>query len=67
MRAAAVETEQFRLECEARDWLRRGYTTPQRVDELMERVSAKRGGAAAERLREEMRRQWRLQHGQEGA
>lgn len=60
--AAAMET--YRIECEARDWLRKGYTTPARVDELLGRIARKRGAAAADRLREEMRRQWRLQHGQ---
>ena len=52
-----------RLECEARDWLRRGYVTPSAVDELMGRIAKLRGNAAAEALREEMRRQWRLQQG----
>jgi len=59
----ADQTEQRRLECEARDWLRRGYTTPARVEELMQRIVAKRGAAAADRLREEMRRQWQLPRG----
>jgi len=46
------------LECEARDWLRRGYTTTQRVAELQELITSKRGAAAARCLVEEMRRQW---------
>ena len=46
------------LEAEARDWLRRGYTNAQRVAELQELITSKRGKAAAERLLEEMRRQW---------
>lgn len=49
-----------RLECEARSWLRQGYTTPQLVDDLLARIAARRGQAAVEALREEMRRQWRL-------
>ncbi|AQZ95435.1 hypothetical protein ACFSB1_00345 [Halopseudomonas phragmitis] len=48
-----------RHECEARDWLRRGYTTPDRIDELKKLITSKRGSAAAEALIEEMRRQWR--------
>lgn len=55
--------EQHRLECEARDWLRRGYVSAAAVDELMERIAKVRGQAAADRLRVEMRRQWRLQQG----
>lgn len=45
-------------ECEARHWLRLGYTSAAMVDELREKITAKRGAAAAERLIEEMRRQW---------
>jgi tRNA U54 and U55 pseudouridine synthase Pus10 len=46
------------LECEARYWLRRGTTTPEKVAELEESLAKKRGAAAVERLVEEMRRQW---------
>lgn len=52
--------EDFRRQCEARHWLACGYQTPQRVDDLMTRIAAKRGQAAADELREEMRVQWRL-------
>lgn len=52
--------DKHRLECEARSWLRQGYTTPQMVDDLLARIAARRGQAAAKALREEMRRQWRL-------
>jgi hypothetical protein len=52
--------EKHRLECEARSWLRQGYTTPQLVDDLLARIATRRGQAAADALREEMRRQWRL-------
>jgi transposase-like protein len=45
-------------ECEARDWLRKGYTSPERIEVLTEWISKKRGKAAAERLVEEMRKQW---------
>jgi phenylacetate-coenzyme A ligase PaaK-like adenylate-forming protein len=46
-------------ECEARHWLRLGHTNEAMVDELREKITAKRGAAAAERLIEEMRRQWK--------
>lgn len=52
------EVEAFRLECEAREWLKRGYTTAAKVDELMASIAAKRGQEAANRLRGEMRKQW---------
>ncbi|MDH4585607.1 hypothetical protein E8F20_27550 [Pseudomonas sp. BN415] len=48
---------QHMLECEARYWLRRGNTTPEKITEL-EKSLARRGAAAVERLIEEMRRQW---------
>lgn len=56
-------TEDHRRECEARDWLRRGYTSAAAVDELMTRIAAKRGQSAANALRDEMRRQWTLRNG----
>ncbi|WP_321346536.1 hypothetical protein [Halopseudomonas oceani] len=55
---ADLPLKQLLLEAEARDWLRRGYTNAQRVAELQELITSKRGKAAAERLLEEMRRQW---------
>lgn len=61
----AVDTysEKFRRECEARTWLRQGYSTAASINELMVRIVAKRGQRAADELREEMRRQWRLMKG----
>lgn len=53
--------EAYRRECEARTWLRMGYNTPGRVDELMGRIAKHRGAEAANELRDEMRRQWLLQ------
>ena len=53
------EARQHMLECEARAWLRNGYDTPERIQELRLSISKKRGQASAERLVEEMRRQWR--------
>jgi len=51
--------EQHRRECEARNWLRRGYSDRASVDELRKRITEKRGSRAADELVEEMRRQWR--------
>lgn len=48
-----------RIECEAREWLRRCRYNPQRIEELLERIGKKRGKAGAEKLRLEMRRQWK--------
>ena len=50
---------QYMHECEARQWLRLGYTSEAMVDEQREKITAKRGAAAADRLIEEMRRQWK--------
>lgn len=52
-------SEQHRHECEAREWLRRGYTTQAKVKELQQRISKRRGADAATRLVEEMREQWK--------
>ena len=52
-------SDRFRHECEARHWLRQGYTTPKLVAELQARIAAKRGADAAEALVQEMRRQWK--------
>jgi hypothetical protein len=60
-------SEEWRAICEARDWLRKGYTTAARVDELMGRIAAERGTEAAEKLREEMRRQWKCRRDWLGA
>lgn len=50
--------EDHRRACEARHWLREGYSTPALVGELMERIAKKRGEGAAQELRLEMRAQW---------
>ncbi|KAF1719779.1 DUF7696 family protein [Pseudoxanthomonas wuyuanensis] len=54
-----TSTEAHRRACEARTWLREGYVTEAKVAELMQRISDKRGCAAANELREEMRLQWK--------
>lgn len=56
---AGSEFEKKRRECEARDWLRRGYTSNAKVNDLMERIASKRGRAAADELRQDMREQWK--------
>ena len=48
-------SEEFRRECEAREWLKRTNADPQRIRELLKRIEAKRGREAAERLRQDMR------------
>lgn len=50
--------EEFRQECEARSWIRQGYYSADRVDELMARIANHRGIDAANKLRAEMRKQW---------
>lgn len=62
----AVDTtsEEYRLACEARQWLEWGYTRRSEVDRLMERIAAQRGQAAAERLRHAMRDEWAKMKGE---
>lgn len=54
------DLERQRRICEARGWLRDGYTTRAKVDELMVRIARHRGEQLAGELREEMRRQWAI-------
>ncbi len=56
--ASMLAQELRRRECEARGWLRRGYTRKVKVEALMEKIAAQRGQAAAEALRQDMREQW---------
>jgi len=56
------EVERFRHEAEARDWIRRGYDTPEKIAELKFKITAKRGKQAADRLVDEMRRQWKRRY-----
>ena len=53
-----ADHEQHRRECEARYWLRRGYTTAGKISELGDLLRPKRGADGVEYLVEEMRRQW---------
>jgi DNA-binding GntR family transcriptional regulator len=48
-------SEQFRRECEAREWLRRTDSDPERIKDVLERIKSKRGKEAAEILRQDMR------------
>lgn len=48
----------WREECEAREWLKRGYTTKAKVEELMIRIMKIRGKDSAEKLRENMRAEY---------
>ncbi|WP_228729791.1 DUF7696 family protein [Xanthomonas euvesicatoria] len=54
-----AKVEGFRRACEARHWLRQGYTDAAKVQELRLRIATQRGYAAADLLVEEMREQWR--------
>ncbi|AOY64064.1 MULTISPECIES: DUF7696 family protein [Xanthomonas] len=54
-----ANVEGFRRACEARHWLRQGYTDAAKVQELRLRIAAQRGYAAADLLVVEMREQWR--------
>lgn len=54
-----LDPRQHMLECEARTWLRKGYSTPERIEELAELIGKKRGATAVERLVQEIRRQWK--------
>ena len=53
-------TEQHRMECEARAWLDKTGGIKAQVDDAMELVEKKRGKAAADQLRAEMRRQYQM-------
>lgn len=61
--SASNAVENFRRQCEARHWLAEGYGSADRIGELMERIAKRRGQAAAEALRDEMRVQWKLRQG----
>ena len=53
-------TRQHMLECEAREWLRRGHNDRAGIRILRNSIARRRGDAAADKLINEMRRQWRL-------
>ncbi|TXD43085.1 hypothetical protein TR80_009515 [Xanthomonas campestris] len=51
-------TEQQRRACEARHYLRQGYTDRASVTQLLARITQQLGVASATALHQEMRRQW---------
>ncbi|TAA45663.1 DUF7696 family protein [Pseudoxanthomonas winnipegensis] len=55
---AGSAVELRRRMCEARHYLRQGCTSGPRVQQLVETITARRGQAAAEQLRDDMRVQW---------
>jgi hypothetical protein len=56
--AGDTTSPRHRLECEARHWLRDGYSESSKVASLIARIGQRRGQAAASELLGEMRRQW---------
>lgn len=57
------DSEQFRHACECKFWLAETGGDPAKVADLMIRITAKRGKAAAERLRDGMREQYKIAKG----
>lgn len=55
----AIANVQQLLKAEARAWIGKGYSSPERIKELRETITKHRGAAAAEKLIQEMRRQYR--------
>ena len=53
------DSEDWRRETEAREWLLRTQGNPLRINQLLQRIAAKRGQAAADQLREDMRQAYR--------
>lgn len=53
-----IDNRQQLLEAEARTWIRKGYCSPERIQELSALISSKRGTQAADKLILEMRRQY---------
>ena len=51
-------SEEFRRQSEAREWMRRTQGDPVQIRALLERIERKRGKAAADLLREDMRKAW---------
>ena len=54
----AATCEQFRLECEAREWLRRCDWDTVRIRAKLVAIAARRGQAGADRLAAQMRIEW---------
>ena len=52
-------SDEWRRECEARFWVRKTKGDPAAVNALLKRIADKRGQAAADLLRQDMREAWR--------
>jgi len=52
-------SETWRRECEAREWLKRTRRDPARIKDVLKRIEQRRGKAAAEQLRLDMRAAWK--------
>lgn len=56
-----MDSQQHRLECEARYWLARGVDqSSSQLEAFKAKIKSKRGQAGLDTLLEEMRRQWRI-------
>jgi hypothetical protein len=55
---AGSAVQLHRRMCEARHYLRQGYTSGPKVHQLVESITVRRGQAAAEQLRDDMRIEW---------
>lgn len=53
-----IDPDQFRRECEAREWVRRLARDPARIKAMLLRIEKQRGKVAAELLRDDMRKEW---------
>lgn len=51
--------EDFRLECEAREWLQRLDRDPEKIKEKLKAIAKRRGQEAADALAEQMRKEWK--------
>lgn len=62
MATTNLTTEQHRAKCEARYWLKATGGKPAEVQALLVRIKKKRGKAAANRLIQDMRQQWKQEN-----
>ena len=62
-RSGGDESESWRLECEAREWLRRAGRDPVKIRERLASIANRRGQAAADELAAAMRIEWRKNPG----
>jgi hypothetical protein len=53
------DSEEFRRQCEAREWMRRTKGDPEKVKALLLRIAVRRGQPAADQLRQDMREAYR--------